>query len=219
MKYSECMRYENFNIMPIIGNNKYGIPEIKAEQYTGVSEWVAVEPGLRERPKNAGLHFFADDYRFQRLWNNPNRYIVKLQSFKCVASPDFSTYTNYPLALQIYNHYKKHWLGAYWQSMGIKVIPTISWSDESSFDWCFDGEPKNAPVIVSSVGCCMSESNKSAFLSGFRAMMDTLKPSKVIFFGNPIIPNGWRKETEYEFHAHYMNEYLNSIKTELKKEA
>ena len=60
--------------------------------------------------------------------------------FRFVCTPDFSMYTDFPLALQINSHYRKHWLGAYWQSKGITVIPTIFWSDERSFEWCFDAD-------------------------------------------------------------------------------
>lgn len=95
-----------------------------------------------ERPKllmsskktDCGIHFFLDDYQFMRLWNNPERYIDLLKKFNCVLSPDFSLYADYPTALQIYNHYRKHWLAACWQMYGIEVIPTICWSNEKSFE-------------------------------------------------------------------------------------
>lgn len=52
--------------------------------------------------------------------------------------PDFSTYTDYPYAFQIWNLYRKCWLAAYWQQIyDLKVIPVLSWSDEKSYDFCF----------------------------------------------------------------------------------
>ena len=33
---------------------------------------------------------------------------------------------------------KNRWVGAYWQSKGLTVIPTISWGLSQSFDFCFD---------------------------------------------------------------------------------
>ena len=75
-------------------------------------------------------------------------YVSMLQDFKCVMSPDFSTYTDFPKALQVYNHFRKHWIGTYMQMNGIDVIPTISWSDKESFSWCFDGEPVGGVVAV-----------------------------------------------------------------------
>ena len=73
--------------------------------------------------KNAygkAVHFFLDDYQFNRVWTNPDRYIPMLQKFKYVLTPDFSLYTDFPKPLRIYNHYRKHWLGAYWQIQNSK---------------------------------------------------------------------------------------------------
>lgn len=144
-----------------------------------------------ERPKllmsskktDCGIHFFLDDYQFMRLWNNPERYVDLLKKFNCVLSPDFSLYADYPTALQIYNHYRKHWLAAYWQMYGIEVIPTICWSDEKSFEWCFDGEPKHSTVAVSSIGTQNNKTAKELFLKGYNEMMKHLQPEAIIFYG------------------------------------
>ena len=45
------------------------------------------------------------------------------------------------------------WCGAYWQSKGLTVIPTISWSTPSSYDFCFDGVEENSIVAVGMIGC------------------------------------------------------------------
>ena len=107
-----------------------------------------------------------------------------LSQFRCVMSPDFSTYTDFPKAIQIYNHYRKHWVGAYLQEAGIQVIPTISWSTPDSFEWCFDGEPEGATVAVSSVGCMNSKEKKALFLTGYKEMVRRLQPETIIFYGN-----------------------------------
>ena len=86
--------------------------------------------------------------------------------------------------MQIYNHYRKHWLGALWESCGIEVIPTVGWSDERSFEWCFDGEPVGGTVAVSSVGTQNSKSAKAAFLLGYNEMIRRLEPSTILFYGN-----------------------------------
>jgi hypothetical protein len=92
-------------------------------------------------------------------------------------------YTDMPRALQIYNHYRKQWLAAYWQKLGVKVIPTISWSDSESFDFCFDGVPTHSVVAVSSVGCMKQKEAKAAFIAGYDEMMRRLKPCAVLYYG------------------------------------
>ena len=101
-------------------------------------------------------------------------------------SPDFSMYMDYPKAMQMWKHYQKHWLGAYMELFGIKVIPTIGWSDKESFKWCFDGEPKNSIVAVSSIGTQKYKESKKAFLEGYKKMLEILKPTKILFWG--IVP-------------------------------
>ena len=135
-----------------------------------------------------GVHFFIDDYLFERAWNDPARYALLLKDFQAVMTPDFSLFTDYPKSVQIYNHYRKHLLGAYWQSMGMTVVPSICWSDHASYEWCFDGEPQGGTVAVSSVGTQKNPQTRDFFLDGYKEMLSRLQPSKVIFFGD--VPQG-----------------------------
>lgn len=136
------------------------------------------------RPEDKVVHFYLDDYQFERVWNNPDRYITLLSGFKAVFAPDFSMYTDFPKAVQIFNHYRKMWCAAYWQEHGIRVIPTICWSDEESFDWCFDGIPKHSLVCISTVGGFGNhEDNKAAWLKGYEKCLEVLDPSRIIIFG------------------------------------
>ena len=112
------------------------------------------------------------------------------QQFTHVMSPDFSTYTDFPKAIQIYNHYRKHWVGAYLQENGVNVIPTISCSTPDSFEWCFDGEPKGGVVAVSSVGAANSRMKKVLFIAGYNEMMARLQPETILFYGK--VPEGCR---------------------------
>ena len=74
-------------------------------------------------------------------------------------------------------------LGAYWQMNGIRVIPTISWADRDSYEWCFAGEPEGYTVAVSSVGTQGSQETRQLFLNGYREMMTRLQPQTIIMYG------------------------------------
>lgn len=139
-------------------------------------------------PENVGLHFFLDDYQFVRLWNTPDKYISTLTKFRYLCAPDFSTYSDMPKVLQMYNHYRKHWLAAYWQELGMTVIPTISWSTPDSFAWCFDGEPEGGIVAIGTAGTQGSKASRAAFLEGYDAMLARLHPREVLLFGK--VPEG-----------------------------
>lgn len=154
--------YDNLEKMIFSGVGEYGIPEIIPEQYEPCG-WIGFNYAVSTAKRaGKGVHFFLDDYQFERVWNNPDRYIDVLRDYDYVLSPDFSMYTDFPKAMQIYNHYRKHWCAAYMQMNGLRVIPTIAWIDENSFSWCFDGEPVGSVVAVSSVGTQNSKAKKAA---------------------------------------------------------
>lgn len=138
-----------------------------------------------KHPEDKICHFYLDDYQFERVWNDAPRYVPILQKFKVVFAPDFSMYTDFPRAVQIFNHYRKQWCAAYWQEHGIKVIPTICWSDEASFEWCFDGVPKHSLISISTVGGFGNhmEHDKKAWLRGYKKCCEVLEPSQILLFG------------------------------------
>lgn len=163
-------------------SNKYGIPDIKKDEFE-VKELI---PYRIDSNRSGTAHFFLDDYRFERCWKNPDSQIKELQKYDGVLSPDFSLYLNYPKAMQIWQTYRNRWCGAYWQSLGIKVIPTIGWSDEDSFEFAFLGVEKNSTVAVSTVGILNDENAISLFLQGFNKMTQTLEPSQILVYGNRL---------------------------------
>lgn len=182
--YRNRRNYENLQLRIFDGVGDYGIPQIEPCAYSGGIDWIGFNYANSCKDKSGkGVHFFIDDYQFNRVWTNIDRYIPLLKQFQYVLSPDFSTYTDFPKAIQIYNHYRKHWVAAYMQQAGISVIPTISWSRKDSFSWCFDGEPRESTVAVSSVGCMNNEEAKNLFLDGYFQMIDKLNPEKIIFYG------------------------------------
>ncbi len=185
--YRQGRNYENLNKGIFEGAGVYDIPCLFSENSTADSFIGFNFAKTCKQPSDVGVHFFIDDYQFTRIWNNPDAYIDMLSEFKCVCTPDFSTYTDFPRAVQIYNHYRKHWLGAYWQANGIAVIPTISWSDKESFAWCFDGEPVGGTVAVSSVGTQLNKDSRKLFIDGYNEMLTRLQPSLIYFYGK--VPN------------------------------
>ena len=183
----EKRRLLNLEIANFPGAGAYDIPRLTPEQYTPL-EFIPFSDAASftgDAP-NTGIHFFLDDYRFIRVWNNPLQHLSVLQRFGLVLTPDFSLFLNTPKAIQIFNHYRKHWCGALWQSIGIKVIPTICWSDEDSFAWCFDGEPISGAVAVSSVGVMAQDETKAAFMAGYEEMKKRLEPTAILHYGKPI---------------------------------
>lgn len=136
-----------------------------------------------KRNKHKTIHFFIHDYRFENTYSNPELVVEKLQQYYALLTPDFSLYTDMPLMLQMYNTFKNRWCGAYWQSLGLRVIPTISWSDERSFDFCFEGIEENSIVAISTHG---NHRAKEEFMLGYNKMLQKIKPCAIICYGKPF---------------------------------
>ena len=133
--------------------------------------------------KKKGVHFFIDDYRFSGIYNNPEHSFERLSQYSFLLTPDFSTYADMNLWRQLESVAKNRWVGAYWQSKGLCVIPTISWSDARSFEFCFDGVQQGSTVAVGMIGC---KHSRRAFMNGYNEMIERLLPEKIIVFGTPF---------------------------------
>ena len=184
--------------------NKYGIPDIKKDEFE-VKELI---PYRVDSNRNGTAHFFLDDYRFERCWRNPDSQIEELKKYDGVLSPDFSMYTNYPQAMQIWQVYRNRWCACYWQSLGIKVIPTISWSDEQSFKYCFLGVQKGSTVAIGTVGVLNDEYAKTLFMQGFKEMLKRLEPKEILIYGNKLSElEGYKNIRWFE---PYMNKFIKA---------
>lgn len=197
------INFENLEKMNIPGVGIYDFPEIEPENGPiNHLEWIPFNYAKTEKNRSSkGVHFYLDDYQFQRVWNRPDSYVPMLKEFGAVLTPDFSQFTDMPVAMRIYNHYRKHWLGAYWQMQGVRVIPTICWSDTDSFDWCFDGEPTNGIISISSVGAQNSEEAKEKFETGCKEAIKRLNPKEILWYGKCTEEFDWnvvRIEPHYE---------------------
>lgn len=135
------------------------------------------------------VHFFLYDYRFERVWKSPDSDIEKLSRYRAVLSPDFSMYLEMAPVMQLYNVFRNRWCGAYWASKGLRVIPTVNWGDESTFDFCFDGIEKGSIVAVSTYMASEHDNRRAQkewFLTGYNEMLRRIAPEKIICYNTPF---------------------------------
>lgn len=173
----------------------FNIPLLEYEEVDLSKEEISEVVAFNNRKnyiKATAIHFFIDDYQFQRIWNNPSLYIKEFKKYRFICSPDFSLYSDMPLALQIFNTYKKQWLACYYQSKGVTIVPTVSWSTKESFKFCFDGISNGMIVSVSSVGCFKNIESYKLFCVGYQEMIKRINPSKILFVGK--VPEEFENE-------------------------
>jgi len=134
------------------------------------------------------VHFFLYDYKFNRVWKNPDADLEKLKRYRAVLSPDFSMYTEMAPTLQLYNTFRNRWCGAYYASKGIRVIPTVSWGNENTFEFCFDGIEKGSTVAVSTYMVSEhghKQDQKAFFLKGYNELLRKIEPETIICYNEP----------------------------------
>lgn len=166
---------DNFWEMPIIKNDNY-IP----------TDLVGFNYAKSSKDKSKGIHFYLDDYQFERLWNKPEDYIDLLKQYDCILSPDFSLYMDMPMPMKIWNVYRSRQLGKFYQDHGIKVIPTISWAEDKTFDFAFEGVPKGSIVSISTIGVKSDKNALEVWKNGVDELIKRIEPSTILIYGGKV---------------------------------
>ena len=179
--------------------NAYNLSEYDEYNTEGYYQMPVLEPcnyipddiigfnyALTSKNKDCGIHFYIDDYQFERIWAQPQLYLEKLSEYQCIFTPDFSLYTDMPIAMKIWNIYRSRLIGQIAQRMGILVIPTVSWCEEATFDFCFDGLPENATLSISTIGVKQDDYNFGLWKSGVDEMIRRLKPKTLLIYGGKV---------------------------------
>jgi hypothetical protein len=168
---------------PMVG--KYKIPLIRKQAIDldciDLMGYVKAKVGDKENTHKT-LHFATHDWNFETVWTKPEEAMEKLGQYYALCSPDFSIYWDMPRAIQIFNTFRNRWCGAYWQSQGAKVIPTIAWGDESTWDFCFDGVEKGSVVMVTTYFVRYPD----RFMAGYNKMLEVINPSAIIVYGDRL---------------------------------
>ncbi len=135
------------------------------------------------------VHFFLYDYKFERVWKEPERDIERLKPYRAVLSPDFSMYLEMNPTMQLCNTFRNRWCGANFAEHGLRVIPTVSWGNENTFEFCFLGIPKGSTVAVSTYMVSEHDNRKDQkdfFLKGYREMLKRIEPERIICYNTPF---------------------------------
>ncbi len=139
-----------------------------------------------DKPQGKGVHFYVDDYQFERLWRSPALYLPRLRRFRCVISPDFSLYVDMPQPMKMWNVYRNRLLAAWWQSVGLDVIPNVSWAEPDSYSYCFEGLPLHSIVAIGSMGANRYRLTRYLWLKGYHTALELLEPTLIIRYGERV---------------------------------
>lgn len=168
---------------------KYQMPIIKKQIFDApkvLSSFTNVINTTDEHVKQCGVHFFSDDYKFERIWAKPDEYAEKLTEFECALTPDFSLYLDMPMAMKIWNVYRSRLIGQVMQDYGIKVVPTVQWAEPETFEFCFDGIEKGSICAISTIGVKRDENATIIWRQGVAEMIKRIDPTAIWCYGGDI---------------------------------
>ena len=169
----------------LYSDNEWGIPRMKNAPLGAVPKWLAPYR-TRFRSKrtldfeSGGYHFFIPDHQMRGTWERPRVAIKFMHKLPVVLSPNFSLSGS--RVEQLLAVYKNRWCGAWWQSQGLTVIPSISWNGPDSYDFCFSGVELDSVVAISA-------KNYRQYPPGFYEMVSRLSPAMILCLGDP--PTGF----------------------------
>lgn len=169
---------------------------VSTATYAGIIEIPCIEPcnevprkiiafskAISSKTYKQWVHFYEDDYLFERLWNNPRKYLSILARFQGVILPDFSLYRDMPLVMQLWNIYRSRAIGHWLQANGVKVIPNIRFGDQRTYNVCCLGIEKHSVISIGSHGNLKNRLDREIFLKGVDKLVKTLEPRVIIIYG------------------------------------
>lgn len=160
------------------------LPKITHNELIPPPRLISFKESKKSNDYEAGVHFYIDDKEFEQVWSNPERYVNFLTKFAYVIMPDFSVYSDAAIPVQHWNIYRSRVLGMYWQSKGIKVIPTIPFAGYEFNCYATIGLPEHSNVAVSTVGSIKNHDKRVSFQSGLDVIWFHLRPRNILVYGD-----------------------------------
>lgn len=112
-----------------------------------------------------------------------NEYKKRFSGINFFISPDYSMFGDMPIWLQIFNLEKSR-IVSIWLTLELSaiVIPNITFSNENSFDYCFDGIAKESVVAISLKGSSNPGQNHDLTIKAIKQTVDIIKPRAIIVY-------------------------------------
>ena len=137
---------------------------------------------------NAYINWYIDDYKFDSsrgIWHDYNFALNVIKHFAGIITPDFSTYQDFPYPIKIDATYRMRTFGYWLGKQGISVINNVRWGTEETYDYCFEGIPKNSIVSIGTVGGGPRKLvDRGRFEAGLYKMIEILSPHTILVYGS-----------------------------------
>jgi hypothetical protein len=66
----------------------------------------------------------------------------------------------------------------------MQVIPSVNWSTEESYDFCFEGLPSGGTLAITTMEISSKDKlGRQLFLAGFEEMLQRCEPDLLLVYG------------------------------------
>lgn len=185
--------------------SKYQMPLIQPYLGPIPSEIISFNRARGHAIGQKAIHFYIADAFFECVWNRPDVYLPMLQKCPFIISTDYSLYSDMLLPEVMWNTFRNKLLCSWWQKHGVKVIPNVSWSKPWSYDFVFEGYPKNSVISINSTGIGKDQQAKLLWLQGYEQVLKRLEPVHILRYG--AMQNG----EDTSISTYYKNDNLNGV--------
>ncbi len=142
---------------------------------------------------HAFIHFYIDDAKFDAkrssIWLYYEKALEVISHFDGIIAPDFSTYGDFPDPIKRFNYYRMNAFGYWIASKGIDVISNGRWGTPDTWEYCFDGNPRNSMLCIGTVASNLKyKANYELFTDGLFKMVEVLTPHTILVYGSSNYP-------------------------------
>lgn len=192
---------------------KYGIPDVLRMPLPHPLPKAFIDwPHRKSFPDGTGLHFFVDDYQFERVWNHPHWYVNEFKKrHPLVFSVQFSVFIGMPQCMQVWNTYRNRWLCRWYQEQGVTMIPTLAWGGSDTFDFAFRGIPKGSVIAVSTIGRKNSLKFGPVWDDGYIAAIEAIDPELVFVVGSKL-PEDLERLAECRYYPGHRKQRIDAVR-------
>lgn len=176
---AQCRVFKSELVTGATFSPTFEFPQLQASHFTP-RQAIPFEKAYTAANCQQWVHFYTHDRQFERIWNNPKRYLPMLQRFAGIITPDFSIYREMPLAMQIWNTYRNRAIAFWLQQQGVPIIPNVRWGDARTYAFAFEGLAQGGTVAVSTNGTLRNKLDRAYFKQGLAHMVETLQPRTII---------------------------------------
>ena len=171
----EDAEYSKRNELPLLRAVQLKEPPVALIPFS-----IAMKDGCRDF--DCFVHFYEDDFRFLRVWNDPRRYLPKLRKFAGVIMPDFSECIDFPRSLKMWSCYRNQALASWFQREGLLTLPNAR--HEPGCDFLLEALPHNSVIAICGRALTKDKVERRRFVRDVRTTVDVLEPTAIVYYGS-----------------------------------